>query len=124
MDRNTIVIDVDPDCGLINRLYVPLFSQGAPIGVYIVNNGAPVDCSNYSPIMHVKTSLGEYLTIRPNVDSKEQNLICWTTSKYEVRVEGENEVSLFFSNSPIVHDVYFFECVQSLPDNQEQEGES
>lgn len=119
MGRNTIVIDVDPGCGLVNRLNVPLFSQGDPLGVYIVNNGAPVDCSNLSPKMNVKTSLGEYLIITPDVDSKEKNLICWTASKPETRVEGENEFHLFFSRNPIVRDVYFFENVQSLPDSKE-----
>ena len=53
MDRQTITVDIAPGSGPIQRIRLSQGDIGRQLGVYIIQNGAAVDCSGYSAHLYV-----------------------------------------------------------------------
>lgn len=85
MDRQTITVDIAPEGYADHRLKVSQYDVGRPLGVYIQQNGADLDCSGYTAQLYLykpdRTNIEKLCTISGN-------LITWDTAEQETIVAG------------------------------------
>ena len=89
MERQIITVDISPHRGMVPQLRVSQGDIGRPLGVYIMQDGAALDCSSYSADLYILKSDGNYYVAPATVDSTETNLIIWSTEVQETPVAGE-----------------------------------
>jgi len=89
MERQIITVDISPHRGMVPQLRVSQGDIGRPLGVYIMQDGAALDCSSYSADLYILKSDGNYYVTPATVDSTETNLIIWSTELQETPVAGE-----------------------------------
>ena len=85
MDRQTITVDIAPEGYADHRLKVSQYDIGRPLGVYIKQDGADLDCSGYTAQLYLykpdRTNIEKLCTIAGN-------LITWDTAEQETIVAG------------------------------------
>ena len=85
MDRQTITVDIAPEGYADHRLKVSQYDIGRPLGVYIKQDGANLDCSGYTAQLYLykpdRTNIEKLCTISGN-------LITWDTAEQETIVAG------------------------------------
>ena len=89
MERQTITVDISPHRGMVPQLRVSQGDIGRPLGVYIMQDGAALDCSSYTADLYILKADGNYYVEHVTVDSTETNLITWETAEQETPVAGE-----------------------------------
>ena len=85
MDRQTITVDIAPDGYADHRLKVSQYDVGRPLGVYIKQDGADLDCSGYTAQLYL------YKPDRANIEKLctiAGNLITWDTAEQETIAAG------------------------------------
>ena len=85
MDRQTITVDIAPEGYADHRLKVSQYDVGRPLGVYIKQDGANLDCSGYTAQLYL------YKPARTNIEKLctiSGNLITWDTAEQETIVAG------------------------------------
>ena len=85
MDRQTITVDIAPEGYAGKRLKVSQFDVDRPLGVYIEQNGEPLDCSAYTAQLYL------YKPDRTNIEKSctiAGNLITWDTAEQETIAAG------------------------------------
>ena len=87
MDRQIITVDIAPGSNAQQRLLVSQGDIGRPLGVRIIQNGAPLDCSDYSAFLYVLKPDHNYYECTCTVE--DDSLICWETAEQETPVAGE-----------------------------------
>ena len=116
MERQTIMVDIIPGKGQVQRLNVAQGDIGRPLGVYITKGGNPLDCSAYSADLYVLKPDGNYYVVHATVDSVKTHLVYWETDEQETPIPGECEAQI-----RITHDgsdigtACFIECVEESP---------
>lgn len=85
MERQTITVDITPEGYAGKRLKVSQFDVDRPLGVYIEQDGEPLDCSAYTAQLFIskpdKTRYERVCTI-------DGNLVMWETKEQETIVAG------------------------------------
>lgn len=85
MDRQTITVDIAPEGYADHRLKVSQYDVGRPLGVYIKQDGADLDCSGYTAQLYLykpdRTNIEKLCTIS-------NNLITWDTAEQETIAAG------------------------------------
>ena len=87
MDRQIITVDIAPGSNAQQRLLVAQGDIGRPLGVRIIQNGAPLDCSDYSAFLYVLKPDHNYYECTCTVE--DDSLICWETAEQETPIAGE-----------------------------------
>ena len=87
MDRQIITVDIAPGSNAQQRLLVSQGDIGRPLGVRVIQNGAPLDCSDYSAFLYVLKPDHNYYECTCTVE--DDSLICWETAEQETPVAGE-----------------------------------
>lgn len=87
MDRQIITVDISPGSNAQQRLLVAQGDIGRPLGVRIIQNGAPLDCSDYTAFLYVLKPDHNYYECTCTVEN--DSLICWATAEQETPVAGE-----------------------------------
>lgn len=87
MDRQIITVDIAPGSNAQQRLMVSQGDIGRPLGVRVIQNGAPLDCSDYSAFLYVLKPDHNYYECTCTVE--DDSLICWETAEQETPVAGE-----------------------------------
>lgn len=87
MDRQIITVDIAPGSNAQQRLLVAQGDIGRPLGVRVIQNGAPLDCSDYSAFLYVLKPDHNYYECTCTVE--DDSLICWETAEQETPVAGE-----------------------------------
>ena len=116
MERQTITVDIAPGNNQIQRLKSSQGDIGRPLGVYIIQNGAALDCSAYTADLYILKPDGNYFTATATVDATEHNLITWETAKQETPVAGDCAAQIrILSNGDDVGTARFVEYVEASP---------
>ena len=89
MTRQTITVDIVPGKDPVKRLNMTQGDIGRSLGVYIKQNGTPLDCSAYTVELYVLKPDGNYFSSLVTVDATEHNLITWNTAQQETPLFGE-----------------------------------
>ena len=87
MDRQIITVDIAPGSNAQMRLLVSQGDIGRPLGVRVIQNGAPLDCSDYTAFLYVLKPDHNYYECTCTVE--DDSLICWETAEQETPVAGE-----------------------------------
>ena len=87
MDRQIITVDIAPGSNAQQRLLVSQGDIGRPLGVRVIQNGAPLDCSDYTAFLYVLKPDHNYYECTCTVE--DDSLICWETAEQETPVAGE-----------------------------------
>lgn len=87
MDRQIITVDIAPGSNAQQRLLVAQGDIGRPLGVKVIQNGAPLDCSDYTAFLYVLKPDHNYYECTCTVE--DDSLICWETAEQETPVAGE-----------------------------------
>ena len=113
MDRQTITVDIAPGSGPIQRIRLSQGDIGRQLGVYIIQNGAAVDCSGYSAHLYVLKPDGNYYEKSCSISS---NLITWTTAAQETPLAGECKAQIrITSNGMDIGTANFIEAIEATP---------
>lgn len=116
MDRQTITVDIAPEVQSDRRLKVSQYDVGRPLGVYIEQDGVPLDCSEYEATLYVLKPDRNYYEHVCTVDASEHNLICWATAEQETPVAGVCLVEIrITSNGEDIGTANFTEWVEESP---------
>lgn len=114
MDRQTITVDIAPGSNAQQRLLVSQGDIGRPLGVRIIQNGAPLDCSDYTAFLYVLKPDHNYYECTCTVE--DDSLICWETAEQETPVAGECLAAIRIMDQD--HDIgtaTFIEFVEASP---------
>lgn len=113
MDRQTITVDIAPGSGPIQRIRLSQGDIGRQLGVYIIQNGAAVDCSGYSAHLYVLKPDGNYYEKSCSISS---NLITWTTAAQETPLAGECKAQIrITANGMDIGTANFIEAIEATP---------
>ena len=113
MDRQTITVDIAPGSGPIQRIRLSQGDIGRQLGVYIIQNGAAVDCSGYSAHLYVLKPDGNYYEKSCSISS---NLITWTTAAQETPLAGECKAQIRITASgQDIGTANFIEAIEATP---------
>lgn len=113
MDRQTITVDIAPGSGPIQRIRLSQGDIGRQLGVYIIQNGAAVDCSGYSAHLYVLKPDGNYYERTCSISS---NLITWTTAAQETPLAGECKAQIrITANGMDIGTANFIEAIEATP---------
>ena len=94
MNRQTIIVDIAPGNDSVKRLCMVQGDKKRPVGVYIVQNGLPLDVTQYSVELYVLKPDGNYYSAIVPVDETETNLAYWDTAEQETPLAGECDAEL------------------------------
>ena len=113
MDRQTITVDIAPGSGPIQRIRLSQGDIGRQLGVYIIQNGAAVDCSGYSAHLYVLKPDKNYYEKTCSISS---NLISWETAEQETPLAGECKAQIrITSNGMDIGTANFIEAIEATP---------
>lgn len=113
MERQTITVDIAPGSGPIQRIRLSQGDIGRQLGVYIIQNGAAVDCSGYSAHLYVLKPDGNYYERTCSISS---NLITWTTAAQETPLAGECKAQIRITASgQDIGTANFIEAIEATP---------
>ena len=116
MTRQIITVDIAPEVQSDRRLKVSQYDVGRPLGVYIEQDGVPLDCSVYEATLYVLKPDRNYYEHVCTVDANEHNLICWETAEQETPVAGVCLVEIrITSNGEDIGTANFTEWVEESP---------
>lgn len=116
MTRQIITVDIAPEGYADHRLKVSQYDVGRPLGVYIEQDGVPLDCSAYEATLYVLKPDRNYYEHVCTVDANEHNLICWETAEQETPVAGVCLVEIrITSNGEDIGTANFTEWVEESP---------
>ena len=88
MDRQTITVDIAPEAYADRRLKVSQYDVDRPLGVYILQNGTALDCSNYAAYLYITKPDHTVYEHQCQIDGTHNNLITWSTEPQETVVAG------------------------------------
>ena len=113
MDRQTITVDIAPGSGPIQRIRLSQGDIGRQLGVYIIQNGAAVDCSGYSAHLYVLKPDKNYYEKTCSISS---NLISWETAEQETPLAGECKAQIrITANGQDIGTANFIEAIEATP---------
>lgn len=113
MDRQTITVDIAPGSGPIQRIRLSQGDIGRQLGVYIIQNGAAVDCSGYSAHLYVLKPDKNYYEKTCSISS---NLISWETAEQETPLAGECKAQIrITANGMDIGTANFIEAIEATP---------
>lgn len=116
MTRQIITVDIAPEVQSDRRLKVSQYDVGRPLGVYIEQDGVPLDCSAYEATLYVLKPDRNYYEHVCTVDANEHNLICWETAEQETPVAGVCLVEIrITSNGEDIGTANFTEWIEESP---------
>ena len=116
MNRQTITVDIAPGSGPVQRLKVSQGDIGRPLGVYIIQNGAPLDCSGYNADLYVLKPDGNYYVASATVATTPTNLVTWITATQETPIAGECKAQIRIrENGNDIGTANFVEFVEATP---------
>jgi len=116
MDRQIITVDIAPEVQSDRRLKVSQYDVGRPLGVYIEQDGVPLNCSAYEATLYVLKPDRNYYEHVCTVDANEHNLICWETAEQETPVAGVCLAEIrITSNGEDIGTANFTEWVEESP---------
>lgn len=116
MNRQTITVDIAPGSGPVQRLKVSQGDIGRPLGVYIIQNGAPLDCSGYNADLYVLKPDGNYYVTSATVETTPTNLVTWITAAQETPISGECKAQIRIrENGNDIGTANFVEFVEATP---------
>ena len=116
MNRQTITVDIAPGSGPVQRLKVSQGDIGRPLGVYIIQNGAPLDCSGYNADLYVLKPDGNYYVASATVATTPTNLVTWITAAQETPIAGECKAQIRIrENGNDIGTANFVEFVEATP---------
>lgn len=116
MNRQTITVDIAPGSGPVQRLKVSQGDIGRPLGVYIIQNGAPLDCSGYNADLYVLKPDGNYYVTSATVATTPTNLVTWITAAQETPIAGECKAQIRIrENGNDIGTANFVEFVEATP---------
>ena len=116
MNRQTITVDLSPGKDPIKRLSVTQGDTGRPLGVYIKQDGAAFDLTDYSVELYVLKPDGNYYYAEVEVDSDESNLVVWDTAEQETILAGDCEAQIRVVDGSVnVGTAEFIEYVEKSP---------
>lgn len=114
MDRQIITVDIAPGSNVQQRLLVAQGDIGRPLGVRVIQNGAPLDCSDYTAFLYVLKPDYNYYECTCTVE--DDSLVCWETAEQETPVAGECLAAIRIMDQD--HDIgtaTFVEYVEASP---------
>ena len=114
MDRQVITVDIAPGSNAQQRLLVSQGDIGRPLGVRVIQNGAPLDCSDYTAFLYVLKPDHNYYECTCTVE--DDSLICWETAEQETPIAGECLAAIRIMDQD--HDIgtaTFVEYVEASP---------
>ena len=114
MDRQIITVDIAPGSNAQQRLLVSQGDICRPLGVRIIQNGAPLDCSDYTAFLYVLKPDHNYYECTCTVE--DDSLVCWETAEQETPVAGECLAAIRIMDQD--HDIgtaTFVEFVEASP---------
>ena len=88
MTRQIITVDIAPEVQSDRRLKVSQYDVGRPLGVYIVRNGEPVDCSGYTAQLYVFKPDRTYYEHDCDIAQEATSLVTWETGEQETVYAG------------------------------------
>lgn len=88
MTRQIITVDIAPEVQSDRRLKVSQYDVGRPLGVYIVRNGEPVDCSGYTAQLYVFKPDRTYYEHDCEIAPEATSLVTWETGEQETVYAG------------------------------------
>ena len=113
MDRQTITVDIAPGAYAERRLRMSQGDIGRPLGVYITQNGEPLDCSGYSAVLYVLKPDGNYYSTDCVVGG---NLVSWETEEQETPLSGELQAQIrLIENGNDIGTACFIEFIEPCP---------
>lgn len=113
MERQTITVDIAPGSGPIQRIRLSQGDIGRQLGVYIIQNGAAVDCSGYSAHLYVLKPDKNYYEKTCSISS---NLISWETAEQETPLAGECKAQIrITANGMDIGTANFIEAIEATP---------
>lgn len=116
MTRQIITVDIAPEVQSDRRLKVSQYDVGRPLGVYIEQDGVPLDCSAYEATLYVLKPDRNYYEHVCTIDESEHNLICWDTAEQETPVAGVCLAEIrITSNGEDIGTANFTEWVEESP---------
>lgn len=116
MTRQTITVDIAPGKDPVKRLNLTQGDIGRPLGVYIKQNGTPLDCSAYTVEFCISKPDGNFFTGIATVDATEHNLITWETFEQETPLAGECFAQIRIKQGQVnVGAANFVEYIESSP---------
>lgn len=116
MTRQIITVDIAPEVQSDRRLKVSQYDVGRPLGVYIEQDGVPLDCSVYEATLYVLKPDRNYYEHVCTVDANEHNLICWETAEQETPVAGVCLAEIrITSNGEDIGTANFTEWIEESP---------
>lgn len=87
MDRQVITVDIAPGSNAQQRLLVAQGDIGRPLGVRVIQNGLPLNCTGYTAHLYVLKPDHNYYECTCTISNN--NLISWDTAEQETPVSGE-----------------------------------
>ena len=116
MERQTVSVDISPRKGIVPQLRVSQGDIGRPLGVYVMQDGAALDCSGYTADLYVLKADGNYYVVHVTVDSTIKNLITWDTAEQETPVAGECAAQIrIMQGTDDIGTARFVEYVEASP---------
>lgn len=116
MTRQTITVDIAPGKYPIKRLNLTQGDIGRQLGVYVKQNGIPLDCSAYTVELYVLKPDWNYFSSLVTVDAIEHNLITWETFQQETLLAGECFAQIRIKQGQVnVGTANFVEYIESSP---------
>jgi len=116
MTRQTITVDIAPGKDPVKRLNLTQGDIGRPLGVYIKQNDAVLDCSGYTAELYVLKPDGNYFSSLLTVDETETNLITWETARQETPLFGECAAQIRIRQGTInIGTAEFVEYIEKSP---------
>lgn len=116
MTRQTITVDIAPGKDPVKRLNLTQGDIGRPLGVYIKQNDAPLDCSAYTAELYVLKPDGNYFSTLLTVDPTVNNLITWATAAQETPLAGECAAQIRIRQGTInIGTAEFVEYIEKSP---------
>ena len=116
MTRQTITVDIAPGKDPVKRLNLTQGDIGRPLGVYIKQNNAVLDCSGYTAELYVLKPDGNYFSSLLTVDETETNLITWNTVQQETPLFGECAAQIRIRQGTInIGTAEFVEYIEKSP---------
>lgn len=116
MQRQTIEADIVPGKGPVKRLAATQGDIGRQLGVYVKQNGIPLDCSAYTVELYVLKPDGNYFSSLVTVDPNESNLITWGTAQQETPLDGECAAQIRIRQGTInIGTAEFVEYIEKSP---------
>jgi len=114
MDRQIITVDIAPGSNAQQRLMVSQGDIGRPLGVKIIQNGLPLNCTGYTAHLYVLKPDHNYYECTCTISNN--NLISWDTAEQETPVAGECLAEIrITSGTNDIGTATFIEFVEASP---------